>query len=64
MVCITRIDLIIIAIVVFIGLDIVAILTTEDTGVLALIVTGIITVVGYAFVRPPNGTLACIYGGN
>lgn len=60
MLCVTRLDLLIIAIMVFVGLNIMAILYHEDVGILTVTVGGIATIIGYAFVRPPNGNIPCL----
>lgn len=60
MLCITRIDLLIIIVMVFVGLNLIAILYHEDIGILTVIIGGVVTVTGYAFIRPPNGDIPCI----
>lgn len=59
MICITKIDILIIGLALFAALNIVAILFREDIGILTVTVGGCVTIIGYAFIRPPNGTVPC-----
>jgi hypothetical protein len=59
MLCITKIDVLIVGLVLFAALNIAAVIFREDVGILTVTIGGCATIIGYAFIRPPNGTVPC-----
>jgi hypothetical protein len=49
----------IVGLVLFAVLNIAAVIFREDVGILTVTIGGCATIIGYAFIRPPNGTVPC-----
>lgn len=63
MLCITKIDVLVIGLVLFAALNTAAVIFREDVGIFTVCIGGCVTIIGYAFIRPPNGTIPCLTGG-